>query len=81
MDKLKRYRFIEVVRADKLTRLFLDRNRKHEANVRSFEVRFVYQPDPEGGTSTQVIPCTLEDLKELRKAVRRAIKDESNKHI
>ena len=79
MAGLNKYKCIEIVKADRPTKVFPDNNPYHEADVDGFHIRFVYTPCSGGGTYTEVINCTLDDLKELRKVVRKAIRNESNK--
>lgn len=52
-------------------------NPHHEANVPSYSIGIGELNDKGGGTTCFTPEMTLDDLKELRKVIRKVIKDES----
>ena len=75
--KIRKNNIIRVNKNEYLTKINPDGNPHHEANVLTYSIGtgIMYR---EGGSSINYTPyMTLDDLKELRKVIRRVIKDES----
>lgn len=53
-------------------------NQYHEAHVSSYSIGIGNLNDNGGGTTSFTPEMTLDDLKELRKVIRKVIKDESH---
>lgn len=77
MKKVRNIIDIKVVKASHLIKVNPDGNPHHEANVEGWNI---VQRVNKNFTSTSV-DYTLEDLKQLRKEIRKVIRNESNKRI
>ena len=75
--KIRKNNVIRVNKNEYLTRINPDGNPHHEARIPTYTIGIGTQYK-EGGNDIYYTPyMTLDDLKELRKVIRRVIKDES----
>ena len=75
--KIRKNNIIRVNKNEYLTKINPDGNPHHEANVPTYSIGIGIKYK-EGGSNINYTPyMTLDDLKELRKVIRRVIKDES----
>lgn len=76
--KMRKNNIIEVRKNRHLTRVYPDENIHHEAHVPCYSIGIGIKY-AEGGSNTSYTPeMTLDDLKELRKVIRKVIKNESH---
>lgn len=76
--KVRKNNIIKVRKSKYLINVSPDGNPHHEAQVPGYSIGIGIKY-AEGGSSTSYTPeMTLDDLKELRKVIRKVIKDESH---
>ena len=77
MKKIRNLYDIKVLPADSLVKIYPDGNHNHIARVKGWNIHQKSDPN-----FNMVSPdYTLEDLKQLRKEIRKVIRNESNKRI
>lgn len=77
MKKIRNLYDIKVLPADSLVKIYPDGNNNHVARVKGWNIHQRLDPN-----FNMVSPdYTLEDLKQLRKEIRKVIRNESNKRI
>ena len=75
--KIRKNNHIEVRKNDHLTRVCPDWNNHHEAHVQCYSICIGNLNEKGGGTTCYTPEMTLDDLKELRKVIRKVIRNES----
>lgn len=75
--KVRKNNRIYVRKNDYLTRVCPDGNNHHEAHVQCYSIGIGNLNEKGGGTTCYTPEMTLDDLKELRKVIRKVIKNES----
>lgn len=77
MKKIRNFKKIKIIPTDYPLRVYPDNNPYHVAHVNGYKI---YTNSL--STYTEVSPgYTLEDLKQLRKEIRKVIRNESNKQL
>lgn len=76
--KVRKNNYLEVRKNKHLTRVYPDDNIHHEAHVPCYSIGIGNLNKNGGGTTCYTPDMTLDDLKELRKVIRKVIKDESH---
>ena len=79
MKKIRNLKEIKVVPTDYPIRIYPDNNLYHVAYVNGYKIHINSFSNP---TTTMVsLGYTLDDLKQLRKEIRKVIRNESNKQL
>ena len=76
--KIRKNNNIVVRKNHHLIKIHPGGNPYHEANVSSYSIGIGYLNENGGGTTCYTPEMTLDDLKELRKVIRKVIKNESH---
>lgn len=76
--KIRKNNSIVVHKNPNLIKIHPGGNPYHESHVSSYSIEIGYLNDKGGGTTCFTPEMTLDDLKELRKVIRKVIKDESH---
>ena len=76
--KIRKNNNIVVRKNPHLIKIHPEGNPYHEARVSSYSIGIGDLNDKGGGTTCFTPEMTLDDLKELRKVIRKVIKDESH---
>lgn len=76
--KVRKNNHIEVRKNPHLTRVYPDGNPHHEAQVHCYSIVIGSLNENGGGITCYIPGMTLDDLKELRKVIRKVIKNESH---
>lgn len=76
--KVRKNNFIEVRKNNYLTRVYPDGNIHHVAHVQGYSIGIGIIDENGRGTTHYTPEMTLDDLKELRKVIRKVIKNESH---
>lgn len=76
--KIRKNNHLEVRKNNHLTIVYPDGNIHHEAHVPCYSIGIGNLNERGGGTTCYTPEMTLDDLKELRKVIRKVIKYESH---
>ena len=76
--KIRNNNVIRVKKNEYLTKVNPDGNPYHEAHVPTYTISIGIEYKAGGSDIRSISYMTLEDLKELRKVIRKVIKDESH---